>query len=105
MRSLHLGEALSDILVLRDLAILQEVLVTPSHLEQVGALELLHDPHLVRLALDLVGVSDGLVDGVSDHVERRVLVVDGNLGKQMSNIIENDMIVQFYRVLLFLAAG
>ena len=79
MRGLHLGEALTDVLVLGDLAVLEEVLVTACHFEKVGALELLNDPHLVRLGLDLVGVSDGLVNGVPNHVKRCVFVVDSNL--------------------------
>ena len=83
MGCLHLGEALSDVLVLRYLTILQEILITPSHLEQVGALELLDNPHFVRLTLDLVGVSDGFMDGVSYDVKRRVLVVDSHLDIQI----------------------
>ena len=96
MGGLHLGQALPDVLVLGDHApVTQEVLVTARHLEEVGALELLDNPHLVSLGLDLVGMPDGLVNGVPYHVERRVLVVDSNL--EMNNSYHHDlMFVQYY---------
>ena len=64
MRGLRLGEALADILVLRNLAVLEEVLVAAGHLEQVLGLELLHHAHLVVLGLKLIRVPDRFVDGV-----------------------------------------
>ena len=64
MRGLRLGEALADVLVLRDLAVLEEVLVAAGHLEQVLGLELLHHAHLVVLRLKLIRVPDRFVDGV-----------------------------------------
>ena len=56
LRRLGLGDAGSDVLVLRDGARLQEVLVGAGHLEDVSSLEVFDHALLVRRRSVLIGV-------------------------------------------------
>ena len=75
MGSLGLGDTLPDVFILGYLARLEEVLIRPGHLQQVLTLELVDYALFVPLGPELFRVGDRLPDGLSDDLQRGVLVL------------------------------